>query len=161
MGITPQEAISALPGTGALVGRPIRLRGAVLAGPCLLVLLLARQVAPRADGFGTHRDLGLPVCSVLAETGWPCPTCGLTTSVSAMAHGRFDRAVAAHPFGPVVFGAILLLAAAGGAEWVTGRDILGPFKPRLWWALAAVAGVTAGWAVKLVVGALNGELPLR
>ena len=148
-------------GTGASVGRPIRLRGAVLAVPSLLVLLLARQVAPRADGFGTHQDLGLPACSVLAETGWPCPTCGLTTSVSAMAHGRFDRALAAHPFGPVVFGTILLLSAAGGTEWVTGRDILGPLKPRLWWAVAAVAGVAAGWMVKLAVGVLNGELPLR
>jgi hypothetical protein len=155
------EAIGGTDREGQAILSPGRLRGAAVAAPCLLALILTGRVAPRADGFGTHEDLGLPACSVLAETGWPCPTCGLTTSVSAMAHGRVGTAIRAHPFGPVAFALLLAFAAAGMSELAAGVEALGLLRPRLWWIAAALAGILAGWAIKLVAGALTGELPIR
>jgi Protein of unknown function (DUF2752) len=42
-------------------------------------------------------------------TGSPCPFCGLTRSLSFLAHGRWDLAVSFHPLGPLVFGLLLAL----------------------------------------------------
>jgi len=155
------EAVDGQLRTGGNIESSHRYRGAVVAAPCLLALVLAGRLMPWADGFGTHQDLGLPACSVLAETGWPCPTCGLTTSVSAMAHGQAGRAVRAHPFGPAIFLGLLVGAAAGVVEILSGTDVLGLLRPRLWWAVAGLLGILAGWSVKLLAGAMSGELPLR
>ena len=65
-----------------------RLRGLLVAGPCLTMLIVALTLQPRNAGYGTAQRLGLPQCSVLLRTGYPCPTCGMTTSVSAAVRGR-------------------------------------------------------------------------
>jgi hypothetical protein len=51
--------------------------------------------------------LGLPPCTIYYLTGRPCPSCGLTTSVSAILHGQFGLAWRANPTG------FLIVAAAG------------------------------------------------
>ncbi len=52
-------------------------------------------------------------CPVRAFTGVPCPACGLTHSLAALAGGHWSEAVADHPLGPVVavVGALLLAGA--------------------------------------------------
>ena len=40
---------------------------------------------PRAEG--THRQLGLPPCTVKALTGVGCPSCGMTTAFALVMHG--------------------------------------------------------------------------
>ena len=69
----------------------------------LLVLLLARRLAPNTSGFGTHTQLGLPGCLFQHWTGLPCPACGLTTSFSLLAHGSLRAGVACHPVGALLF----------------------------------------------------------
>jgi len=134
---------------------------AATAGACCLGLLgLAAEIRPHESGVGTHGQLGLPACSFLAETGWPCPTCGLTTSVSAMAHGRVGLAWRAHPFGVVLFVALAVLAAAASAEAVSGWRVLRRCRLGIW-AWAALLGLPAAWGLKMLCGAADGSLPVR
>ena len=139
-----------------------RLRGvAVLAG-CAAVLAVASGLSPTKWGYGTHRQLGLPACSMLVETGWPCPTCGLTTSVSALANGRVGLAVRANVFGLVIFVALITGVVSGAVEAVLGWDVLGKAaRPGVWWFLIAAVGVCLGWVVNLIVGWWTGQLPIH
>ncbi len=36
--------------------------------------------------FGTHQQLGLPACAFQMLIGRPCPSCGMTTSLSLLMH---------------------------------------------------------------------------
>jgi len=146
---------------GAAPGNRIRLRGLLVMAPCWMMLIVAWTLKPYACGYGTAEQLGLPACSFLARTGWPCPTCGLTTSIAAAARGRVSAAWRAHPFGPVLLVAVAALAAAGTIDLLAGKDVIGRLRPRLWWALVAVAGLLGGWGLKLAIGIADGTLPLR
>ena len=100
-------------------------------------------------GFGPAFWQGLPqLCAFEAMTGLPCPTCGITRSFAATAHGQLGLAFHYHAFGPFLFTAMLLASL-----WAfTGR----PFpRMRRWmaWALAAALllyGVArmVGWIPK-------------
>ncbi len=65
-------------------------------------------LTPDPSGHGTHQQLGLPPCAIYFLTGRPCPSCGLTTSVSATLHGNLALAWRANPFG------ILIVAVSAG-----------------------------------------------
>jgi len=138
-----------------------RLRGAMIAVPCWAILVTACSLTPRACGYGTHEQMGLPACSFLARTGLPCPTCGVTTSVAAMAHGRLAAALHAQAFGVLMFAAVAFLAVVGTTELVTGWDILSMLRPGAWWALAGLVCMLACWGAKLAIGLAGGELPIR
>ncbi len=82
-----------------------RLHYVVLAAPWLLlavyvVLGLATEPDPR--GYGTHEQLGLGVCLFRDWLGGPCPTCGVTTSGSHLAHGDVAAAWSTQPLGVVL-----------------------------------------------------------
>lgn len=53
-------------------------------------LAIALSVTPEAIESGRVRLS--PPCAYLARTGSPCPTCGLTRGLAALAHGQFARA---------------------------------------------------------------------
>ncbi|HPQ80196.1 MAG TPA: DUF2752 domain-containing protein [bacterium] len=55
------------------------------------------------------------ICAVKSFTGYPCPGCGLTRSLSALTHGDLRACVDAHPLGPVV--ALWLFYFAARAAW--------------------------------------------
>jgi hypothetical protein len=147
------------------VGVVRRLRGAVVLALAIAILAVLGSLHPDPSGMGTHEQLSIPACSFLATTGWPCPTCGLTTSLAAMAHGDVALGFRAHPFGVMLFLALIAAGLAGGMELLSaveffnfGRSVL---RPRAWWVLAAGGGLILGWAVKLAVGLVSGELPIR
>lgn len=75
-----------------------------LTGLAGLSLLLARWLTPSANGFGTHEQLGLPPCVFFKLTGFPCPTCGVTTSFAHSARLNFYEAFMTQPFGVLAFG---------------------------------------------------------
>ena len=73
---------------------------AALAGATLVI---ARALTPAPTGVGTHQQLGLPPCAFLHWTGFPCPSCGLTTCFALAAHGEFIAAFITQPFGLLAF----------------------------------------------------------
>jgi len=139
----------------------LRLRGGLLAGGAVGLAVLAFSLTPIGGGYGTHEQLGLPPCSFLTRTGWPCPTCGLTTSMALMAHGRVAAALRAHPFGVVLAALLVAVTAAGIAELATGRDVLALARPGLWWLVAVGVLLVLSWVWKLTAGWVSGELPIR
>jgi hypothetical protein len=50
-----------------------------------------------------------PLCPLRRTTGVPCPLCGMTTGVNALARGDVTAAFAANPLAPVL---VLLVASA-------------------------------------------------
>lgn len=58
----------------------------------LAVFLVAAVLNPydesgRPRSRGTHRQLGLPACTLERLTGVGCPSCGMTTTFSLLVHG--------------------------------------------------------------------------
>ena len=157
--LTTQAIPPPLPGTWSAGW--IRLRGASLTLPAMLLLGFAWTMHPDGRGYGTHEQLDLPACEMMMRTGYPCPTCGLTTSVTAAAHGRVGEALHAHPFGLLLLGGTLLIAACGAAELATGRGAIRRLRPGPWWALIAVGGLLVSWAWLLVSGSITGRWGLH
>ena len=141
--------------------RWFRLRGAAIALLAAAALVTAASLEPSSGGYGTHRQFSLPACSFLARTGYPCPSCGMTTSMTAMAHGDVSAAGRAHPFGVALFLGAALLGVGGLVELGTGRNILGRLPSPVWWICGALVGLFAGWGWKVAAGVAAGEFPLR
>jgi hypothetical protein len=74
-----------------------------------------------ARTMATHTQLGLPQCNMVTLTGYPCPTCGMTTSFALLVRGDVRGSLRANWVGTVlaVSWAGLLVWAVAGA--VTGR----------------------------------------
>jgi hypothetical protein len=98
---------------------------------------------------------------MLVMTGYPCPTCGMTTAFAHAVRGQLWRAFCAQPAG-----LLLALAAAGGvgvAAWVLIRGrwpvvFLPWLTPHLaFWVLLLV--LLGGWVFKIVLGRLAGAFP--
>ncbi len=83
---------------------------------------LGVYLTPDAGGVNTHTQLGLPPCGMLAVTGHPCPTCGVTTAFALAAHGRVVEAFVTQPFGLTCFLVCLGGLLATGATLATGRS---------------------------------------
>ena len=132
----------------------------LLGVPCLAVLAAAAMLDPAGGGHGTHEQMGIPPCSLLSQTGWPCPSCGLTTSVTATAHGELGLAWRSQPFGLPLFVLLTAGALGGVAELVGGRSLLHRVRPRLWWVWVLVGGMAVGWGYKALTGYLAGQYPL-
>lgn len=71
------------------------------------------------------------ICPFHWLTGLPCPGCGLTRSFVAIARGDWPGAISYHPFGPLLFGALLGLGLQWAVElrarqrlvWPIGRSL--------------------------------------
>jgi hypothetical protein len=124
----------------------------VLSGS-LVALAIAATLQPSDSGMGTHRQLGYPSCLWPVLTGYPCPTCGMTTAFAFAVRGRFGSALLAQPAGLVAAIATMLAAVLSVDVIVTGRawSVNGyRLRPdRV--AMGVLAVVAAGWAFKLVV----------
>ncbi len=139
-----------------------RIIGAVVMAPSLAMLIVAWQLEPRsAKGYGTAQQLNLPPCGLLVTSGYPCPSCGMTTSVSATARGKVAAALTAQPFGVMLFVAAVGLTVLGAAQAITGRRCLGRRGPRWWWLLAGIGGMLIGWGWVLTAGVISGKWPIH
>jgi len=122
-----------------------------IAGAALVVGALGLEPDPR--GYGTHEQLGLPPCGFLPGSGIPCPTCGVTTAFTLVAHGRPIEAVAAQPFGALL-GAIalalpVLLVASCVAPALDPGTLVARARP---WriALALLTVALASWGLRFL-----------
>lgn len=127
---------------------PARPAGALLAAAAAAPLGLAARLVPAAEGVGTHHQLGMAPCRLLAATGRPCATCGMTTAFAHAADGNLLAAANAQPAGAVL--AVLCAAAVLAGVWglATGFDVraLGPGLLRGPTLMGLLAVVLAGWA---------------
>jgi hypothetical protein len=119
----------------------------LILGPTLALLLTAAALTPDADGYGTHTQLGLSPCGFKAATGLPCATCGMTTSFTLMADGRFVTALLVQPTGAIL--ALLTAMAVIVSAWAvwSGMSLL-PLAQALWRPaviLSFIGLMLAGW----------------
>lgn len=93
-------------------------------------------------------------CGFKQRTGWPCPACGMTTSVLAFARGRLLAAFYIQPAAAFLCGVLTLagffaLLTAGLGVYFRAFDrLLHETKVILWIAILLVI-LAAGWAVTL------------
>ncbi|RMF84210.1 MAG: DUF2752 domain-containing protein [Planctomycetota bacterium] len=126
--------------------------GVVFVG-CAAVLGLAAYLKPAPSGVGTHCQLGLGQCGMLATTGLPCPTCGMTTAFANTVRGRLGAAFLAQPTGMIL--ALATMAALLLSAWTVvvgrlprdGAWIPGPYAT----CLTLLVLLLGGWAFKIAM----------
>src|ERR1041384_4176594 len=89
--------ITRVPPYPARAGRGQRVFAAVLGSLALALLVIASRLTAAPAGVGTHTQLGMPPCGMMIATGYPCPTCGMTTAFTAAAHASPWSALRAQP----------------------------------------------------------------
>lgn len=110
----------------------------------LAAVLDPYDAAGRPRTHGTHRQLGLPPCTVKALTGVGCPSCGMTTAFALVMHGDPAAAWRTNWAGC----AVAVLAAAATAWFLLVAAGLPPGRLTADEVVKAV--VFAGAAVALV-----------
>ncbi|MGE5528415.1 MAG: DUF2752 domain-containing protein [Patescibacteria group bacterium] len=103
---------------------------------------------PEPALVGTHTQLLLPPCLLYTLTSVPCPTCGMTTSFSLMAHGRLLPALLAHPLGAPFYLYLAGLTLVMLGATLAGRAVAVRVQANLPQMAAASA---LCWLAKLVV----------
>jgi hypothetical protein len=123
---------------------------ALLGAGCASVVSLSAWLQPSANGYGTHRQLGLPPCEFGSMTGIPCPGCGLTTSFAHMAHGHVISGFVAHLMGPPLFLMVLFVALYAPYAIVKKRPLVTLLDARPsapWLVLTSSLGLLT-WALR-------------
>jgi hypothetical protein len=69
----------------------------------------------------THRQLGLPECNFKHLTGYPCPSCGMTSSFALAVRGDFWHSVQANFVGTLLVLGCLAFIPWAAASALTGR----------------------------------------
>lgn len=126
---------------------------ALISAACLGVLITAAKLQPSPTGVGTHTELGLYQCALLAETNIPCPTCGMTTSFSWFVRGNWLASFYVQPMGFVL--AVLTV----GGFWLglyvaaTGRGVyrLLQLVPPRYYGVPLVSWTIIAWAWKIYI----------
>jgi hypothetical protein len=139
-----------------------RLFAAAVALAGLAILFLAHQLVPSKTGFGTHQQLGLAPCLVPIVTGYPCPTCGMTTAVAFAADGRWIRSFQAQPAGLMLALCIIFIVFLAGLGAISGNTWrLNPLNFSINRLITmAIAVWLLGWGFKVALGKLGGTLPI-
>ncbi|MBI3834267.1 MAG: DUF2752 domain-containing protein [Planctomycetes bacterium] len=139
----------------------VRLRAALLLSIGCALWWVAFRIFPSPAGFGSHVQLGLPPCSMPMLTGYPCPTCGMTTSVAFAARGQLASSFRAQPAGLILSLGMLAVIIGSTATMLTGQTWKKPRSnsPSLWVAMV-IGIVILGWLMKIGLGLADGTLPL-
>ena len=150
MVVSPTFFPAVVPPLRASVRERIAAAGIALA--CLSVLIVAAVLQPSTDGFGTHRQLGLPPCGWVLAFGKPCMTCSMTTAFSHMARGHVISGFVTQPMGAflAIIAASTVWAGAYSAifgsriGWLCGKLFTG----RIMWPFLGF--LLAAWVYKIV-----------
>ncbi|MFQ5462715.1 MAG: DUF2752 domain-containing protein [Phycisphaerae bacterium] len=150
-----EPVVCAAPARGRFIAGVVAAVGLALVG-------VAAYLTPDPAGMGTHQQLGLPPCTSVVITGYPCPTCGMTTAFSLTVRGRLLSAFHAQPAGLLFALATMLVTAVALVSAVSGRFWTPNFYRISWprWAIGFVVLLLGGWGYKLVVGIAAGTLPI-
>lgn len=162
------------PSSAETLARPIRRSSRIGVRAWALLIFLATAgilavavwLKPDPRGFGTHQQLGSGPCGMLVVTGFPCPTCSMTTAFAHTVRGQWLSAARVQPAGFLFALATALVTFNSAFTVVTGR------LPA-WWTrlihripperifIAILIVLLAGWAYVLISGLASGALPLK
>ncbi len=105
------------------------------------------------------------LCPFRQLTGLPCPGCGMTRALNALAHGQWELAFSFHPLSPIVAAGVLFLGISAvftGClppqarlhRWslIGERILTTPWFPRLLLVLALGA-----WMIRMISMFASGE----
>ena len=99
------------------------------------LIVTAAWLTPDPAGLGTHRQLGLPGCTMVTWFGIRCPGCGMTTSWAYTTHGDFEGGIKSN-----VAGVLLLIMAIVTIPFLAIGVFTGfKFQNRLISFIAAIA----------------------
>lgn len=128
-----------------------RLVLAGLAVALAAVLGVACWLRPDPRGMGTHEQLGLPPCTFHLFTDVPCPSCGMTTSFTALMHGRVGDSLRANAVGTILaVGALVMAPYLAFCAFVGRRIGVNDYEVLLARVIVLVLVlVFAGWGVRL------------
>jgi hypothetical protein len=139
----------------------VRVKALMVLGGCLALLAVALLLKPDPSGVGTHTRMGWPPCTMLTITGYPCPTCGMTTAFAHAVRGQWLSAFHAQPagfllaLGTMMVALFSLGAVISGRAWAINWYRISPGRA----VVAVVAVVLLSWAYKVVAGLMAGTLP--
>ena len=130
-----------------------RLMALGLWAACAMLIYTAVRLTPSPDGIGTHTELGYLGCSMLMTTGYPCPTCGMTTSFAWFYRGNLAASFYVQPAGFVAAYLVGMLLLLTTYEGISGRPIhrLMRFFPTKWMVILGATIVLAGWGWKIFI----------
>lgn len=140
-----------------------RLIGLIVVAGLATPLVVAVSLTPEASGFGRHRQFGHPSCTMLAVTGYPCPTCGMTRAFGHAVRGRWIRAFHAQPMGWLLAVAAMLGASAAlvtvatGGTWIVNWYRIPPTKVVL--GILLLSAAAWGYTILVVRSAAGGGEP--
>jgi hypothetical protein len=106
---------------------------------------------PDPRGHGTHERLGLKPCLPMQEWNFPCPGCGVTTSVAHATRGDVLTSLRVQPFGLLVGVGSVLFAAWALVGQLRGRDLWVEMNVRDWfrWGTVALGLMVVAWLYKI------------
>lgn len=114
------------------------------------ILYVTGRLTPSPTGYGTHRQLGYPPCLMPLLTGYPCPTCGMTTAFAYAARGQFLRAFHAQPAGLALFFALFFAGLISLYMVCSGNDKFVALRAHPVPIILLAAGILlSGWAYKI------------
>lgn len=98
-------------------------------------------------------DSSPPFCLIRLLLDLPCPGCGMTRALQALARGDLAAAVRFHPLAPPLAAEAAVLWGLWGVR-LRGRGLSAPSAD--WWALLYANGamLVALWAGRLAAGSL-------
>lgn len=119
----------------------------VLVAIASTVLFLSYRLTPDGRGYGTHEQLGLKPCTFKVWTGYPCMTCGMTTSFTHMAHLQPLAALRVQPAGALLFLLTALFVPFGLRSAIGGRSIMDWIEHSWakWIGLGMLVTLAASW----------------
>ena len=100
------------------------------------VFAIAIALDPYKDGklwlSETHRQLGLPPCTFKAVTGYPCPSCGMSSSFALAIRGDLWHSAEANFVGTLLAIGSLIIIPWAAASAVKGRLVGVPMSKGYW-----------------------------
>lgn len=118
------------------------------------LLAVAAWLSPDPSGQGTHRQLGLPGCTMYTIIGIRCPGCGMTTSWAHTMDGDLSGALRANVAGTML--CLMAISSVPTLLWLSwrGRRSRDGWITRVYiTALFAILAVSMGeWLIRLAFG---------
>jgi len=78
---------------------------------------------PRRNGTHQQKPLGMAPCTFLAQTGVPCPACGMTTSFALLVRGDVVNSLEANWVGTLLAATGMLFLPWAAISVVRGRSL--------------------------------------